>query len=84
MGQIRDRIEAAYASIRAAEEELAACRKECQHPAHKKTMYSWRVGSISPALVCDECDAFIKYLEEPLESTLTFTSGTEPLIVNIR
>lgn len=75
MGQIRDRIEAAYASIRAAEEELAACRKECQHPVHRKGLYSWRVGCIDPALICEDCDAFIKYLEdEPLEYTLTVTS----------
>ena len=75
MGHIKDRIEAAYASIKAAEEELVICRKECLHPVHRKTLYSWRVGCISPALVCEECDAFIKYLDEPVETMVKVTSG---------
>jgi formate dehydrogenase maturation protein FdhE len=74
MGQIRDRINVAYASIRAAEEKLAVCRKECQHLTQKEGIYSWRVGSFNRALICEECDAFIKYLDEYPDSTVTFTS----------
>lgn len=80
---VRERVDAAYISIRAAQEELAACRRECPHLTHKETLYSWRTGSISPALVCEECDAFIKYLDEPLEATVTVTSGVDPRTVHI-
>ena len=74
--RIRDRTNAAYASAGAAEEDLAACRKECQHPVHKEGFYSWRVGSIHRALICEDCDAFIKYLDEPVGAVITSTSGT--------
>ena len=83
MGQIRSRIEAAYASIRKDEEEIAACRKECQHPVHKKGFYSWRVGCIDPAMLCEDCDAFIKYLDEEVNVTggkMTTTNGDVQVI----
>jgi len=75
MGQIRDRINIAYASIKTAEEELAACRKECPHLAQKEGLYSWRVGSINRALICEECDAFIKYLDEYPASIVTVSGA---------
>ncbi len=42
---------------------LNELRKLCTHKNTFEAYYSWRVGNISPALMCSDCGDFIKYLE---------------------
>ena len=42
---------------------LNELRKLCKHENTFEGYYSWRVGNISPALLCSDCGDFIKYLE---------------------
>lgn len=63
---IREETQAMYKQIKDAETRLEEIRKECKHPLTEKTNYSWRIGSISPAVVCYDCGKLIEYLEGPI------------------
>jgi hypothetical protein len=64
--RIKRETEALYTKIKRSEERLAEIRETCKHENTKKTNYSWRVGSIRPAIVCDDCGHLIKMLDGPL------------------
>ncbi len=49
-----------YKAIKKAEERLAEIRVICPHDNTFLGSYSYRVGSIFPALICENCGALIK------------------------
>ncbi len=59
MSERRQRIEAAYEAIRAAEGVIATVRASCQHELYRVGWYSWRSGNYCPQRLCKECDAVL-------------------------
>jgi hypothetical protein len=56
---VNARILGLQAIIRDAEAEMARLRADCTHPSYTVGMWSWRIGSFSPARICDECKGSI-------------------------
>lgn len=56
MKTVRQTIDELYTIISQAEVAIDAIRKDCGHPNTEIKMYSWRVGSMQPAVICTECD----------------------------
>lgn len=48
-----------YGIIAAANAELDALRKDCNHSTYEVEWYSWRVGCMEPAKICSDCNASI-------------------------
>lgn len=59
---IREKIGLLYAQIHEAENKIKDIRSECKHAHTKETQYSWRIGSILPAIVCVDCGELIKFI----------------------
>ena len=69
-GAIKQTVEAAYDSIKAADAILEQCREDCEHPEIKKVNYEWAIGHILPDTeVCMICNAVIPN-EDPYDSIL--------------
>ena len=60
--EIKLNVQAQYAAMRTAEQTLKELRLLCQHPNTENGLYSWRVGSINPAIICSDCGTCIKVL----------------------
>ena len=64
---IRDRIDFAYKQIKDANDIIDSCRETCPHTVHKSGIHymeNWFCGV--KAIICTECDAFIKEDDLPL------------------
>jgi hypothetical protein len=48
-----------YKTIANAQKKLEAIRKKCKHKKTRIGLYSWRIGSVSNAELCNACDAVI-------------------------
>lgn len=59
--QIKDSCELQYIKISDAEYTLKELRAMCKHENTFEGNYSYRVGSISPAIICSDCGSLIKY-----------------------
>ena len=67
MATIKEQVEKLRKDIVEAEEKITKLQTLCSHENTKEVNWSWRVGSSNPALVCDDCGKFIKYLGRPLK-----------------
>ena len=54
--------ERCFTQIKSAEERLKEIRSICKHEKTFECNYSYRVGSISIAEICEYCGEFIKYV----------------------
>lgn len=59
--EIKLTCEMQYDAIRHAEKVLADIRSACDHPNTFEGLYSYRLGSISPAIICSDCGTLIRY-----------------------
>lgn len=59
--EIKDECEKMYAQIKQAEERLKEVRAICKHEDTFEGTWSWRIGSIQPAIICSYCGSLIKY-----------------------
>lgn len=48
-----------YKTIANANKKLEAIRKKCPHKKTRMGLYSWRIGAIDNAELCNACDAVI-------------------------
>jgi hypothetical protein len=60
--EIKTEAERYYAAIKEGEEGLKLLRRSCEHPTTFEGTWSWRVGSLMPAVICSDCGKLIKYL----------------------
>jgi hypothetical protein len=56
---IRQAVDQLYEEKRRADEELADIRKACPHRDVKVGWYSWRIGNMEPARICEACDSHL-------------------------
>jgi len=61
--EIKFETELAYAKIKNAEERLVELREICTHENVIQSNYSWRVGSMQLADVCEYCGKLIRYID---------------------
>lgn len=61
---IKQLCEANYKKIKRANEKLEELRKICQHPNTHEGLWSWRPGSIEPAIICSDCGKLVKTIHE--------------------
>lgn len=59
--EIKDECEKMYAQIKSAEEKLVKLRSNCKHEKTFEGNYSWRVGNIQLADICEYCGSCIRY-----------------------
>ena len=60
-GKIKNECERLYAQIKSAEEKLEELRSKCKHTKTFEGNYSWRVGNIQLADICEYCGSCIRY-----------------------
>lgn len=60
--EIKSECEQLYKQIKMAEDRLKEIRSICKHEETFNGNYSYRIGSISPAIICSNCAELIKYL----------------------
>lgn len=48
--------------IQAATKEMEEIRKICEHKQFHECNYSWRIGCIEVANVCDDCGEYLGYV----------------------
>ena len=53
-----------YTQIEEAQKNLDTIRQECKHEKFRLGLYSWRVGSVVPQRICEECDAVVPGITE--------------------
>ena len=58
--EIKKECEKMYAQIKCSEDRLRALRAECKHEKTFEGNYSWRVGSIRLADICEYCGLMIR------------------------
>lgn len=51
-----------YLIIQETEKRLADLRLICKHENKFEGNYSYRVGNIQPAIICDDCGELINYI----------------------
>ena len=59
--EIKKECEQMYAQIKSSEERLKELRKICQHEKTFVGNYSWRIGAIQTADICEYCGELIRY-----------------------
>lgn len=59
--EIKLEVERMYTQIKSAEERLYELRKICKHEKIKEGNYSWRIGNIQLADICEYCGMLIRY-----------------------
>ena len=59
--EIKNECEKMYAQIKSAEERLKELRAVCKHEKTFEGNYSWRVGNIQLADICEYCCSMIRY-----------------------
>jgi hypothetical protein len=64
--EIKSSCEEMYKQIRDAEAKLKELRSVCKHPNTFEGNYSWRVGSIQPAIICSDCGSLMKFTTSQL------------------
>ena len=61
--EIKMECEKMYVQIKSAENRLKELRSICKHEKVSEGNYSWRIGSIQRADICDYCNELIGYKE---------------------
>jgi len=59
--EIKTECELMYAQLRQAENRLEEIRAICKHENTFEGNWSWRVGSIMPAIICSDCGSLVKF-----------------------
>jgi hypothetical protein len=59
--QIKKECEQMYAQIKSAKERLKELTAICKHEKTFEGNYSWRVGNIQPADICEYCGSLVRY-----------------------
>jgi len=59
--EIKSECENMYEQIKKSKERLEELRKICPHEKTKEVNYSWRIGSVQLADVCEYCGELIRY-----------------------
>ncbi len=62
--EIKTECELMYERIRNSQERLKELRAICKHEKTFTGDYSWRPGSIAPAIICSTCGELIRYDNE--------------------
>lgn len=52
-------------------EEMEALQESCEHPSKSIHDYSWRIGCINKAYICDDCQKMLRYVRAPLMPLIT-------------
>lgn len=58
--EIRQNYKSYQKIISSAKEGIVHLRKVCPHNNTSKGNYSYRVGSLSPAIICDDCGKVVE------------------------
>ena len=74
MAKIKERCEQLYKQIADAQDELKEIRSKCKHENTFEGKYSWRVGCIEDATICDDCGECAKIYRPEF---ITTSAGTE-------
>jgi len=64
-----------YKTIANAQKKLDAIRAKCKHKKTRMGLYSWRIGAVANAELCNKCDAVIPN-NITLGSTVSMTDNT--------
>ena len=56
---IKIECEQAYQNIKMQEDKLTRLRSICKHPNTYKGNYSYRVGAVSEAVICSDCNEVV-------------------------
>lgn len=59
--EIKNAVNIEYEAIKLSNEKLAYLRSVCKHEKQEECNYSYRIGSILPAIVCSTCGELIKF-----------------------
>ena len=59
--EIKGERELLYLKIQECNDRLKEIRKICSHTNTFEGNWSYRIGNISPAIICSDCGNFIKY-----------------------
>lgn len=59
--EIKAECENIYELIKNSNERLTYLRNICKHEDISENLYSWRIGSVRLADVCDNCGKLMKY-----------------------
>lgn len=62
--EIKTNCEIQYKAIRDSEQRLKELRVACSHENTFEGNWSYRIGSILPAIICSDCGSLIKYLTQ--------------------
>jgi len=69
--EIKAGCELQYAAIKRAEDRLKDLRSICPHEVVFQGNYSYRLGSIVPAIICASCGDFIRMVDDPNQAYKT-------------
>lgn len=58
---LKNTCDSCYAIISSATDCLKRMQEICPHVNEKEGLYSWRVGCIDEAVLCDDCGVLIRY-----------------------
>lgn len=73
---IKKSCEYARRGIKMWQDDLESTQRECEHPRTFEGLYSYRVGSIEPAIICSDCGKLVCFKkDEELTLNQTFTHG---------
>jgi hypothetical protein len=65
-----------YKTIANAQEKIDAIRKNCKHKKTHMGLYSWRIGAMDNAELCNTCDAVIPNNNMVFGGITTVSSAT--------
>lgn len=66
---IKDSIKSYREGIRILQEAIEKLQNECTHEKTIEGLYSWRIGCIEPAIMCEDCGKLISFKKDD-ENTL--------------
>lgn len=64
MRATRQEVDEISLKIEALKNRIKIIQSECPHSKTTPIMYMWRIGSMEPILVCDECDSTVEGITE--------------------
>lgn len=59
--KIKTEYEEMQLQIRKAEQRIKELQTICKHPNTHKGNYSYRIGAVSPATICDDCNYLLNW-----------------------
>ena len=74
--KIKEECSLMYEQIRKAQDRLKELREMCKHEHYWETNYSYRIGSLMPAIVCSDCGELISFIPLPIERNVQECDAT--------